>query len=61
MRYELQGYVTWYEEMDRRGGSHFLVMLRHGDEVAAMCDASWDARFPDRVYQLTVPASSGRR
>lgn len=25
--------MTWYEEMDRRGGDHFLVMLRHGDEV----------------------------
>jgi hypothetical protein len=61
MRYELQGYVSWYEDMDRRGGEHFLVLLRHGDDVAAMCDASWDARFPDRVYQqLTAVARPWR-
>ena len=61
MRYEVQGYLTWYEDMDRRGGEHFLVLLRHGDDVAAMCDASWDARFPDRVYQqLTAVARPWR-
>jgi len=61
MRYELQGYVTWYEDMDRRGGEHFLVLLCHGDDVAAMCDASWDARFPERVYQqLTAVARPWR-
>jgi len=61
MRYEVQGYVTWYADMDRRGGEHFLVLLRHGDDVAAMCDASWDARFPDRVYQqLTAVARPWR-
>ena len=60
-RYELQGYETWYADMDRRGGEHFLVLLRHGDDVAAMCDASWDARFPDRVYQqLTAVARPWR-
>jgi GNAT superfamily N-acetyltransferase len=51
IRYELEGYTRWYAEMDRRGGEHFLVMLRHGEDLAAVCDASWDARFPDRVYQ----------
>jgi len=61
MRYELPGYVTWYEDMDRRGGEHFLVLLCHGDDVAAMCDASWDARFPERVYQqLTAVARPWR-
>lgn len=61
LRYELQGYVTWYGDMDRRGGEHFLVLLRYGDEVAAMCDASWDARFPDRVFQrLTAVARPWR-
>lgn len=61
MRYELQGYATWYEDMDRRGGEHFLVLLRRGDQVAAMCDASWDARFPERVYQqLTAVARPWR-
>lgn len=51
IRYELQGYETWYADMDRRGGDHFMVMLRDGDQVAAMSDASWDQRFPDRLYQ----------
>jgi len=61
IRYEMEGYDTWYAEMDRRGGEHFLVMLRHGEEVAAMCDASWDARFPERVYQqLTAVAAPWR-
>ncbi len=61
MRYELQGYTTWYADMDRRGGEHFLVLLRDGDQVAAMCDASWDARFPERVYQqLTAVARPWR-
>lgn len=61
MRYELHGYETWYADMDRRGGDHFLVLLRRGDEVAAMCDASWDLRFPERMYQqLTAVARPWR-
>lgn len=61
IRYELEGYVSWYADMDRRGGEHFLVLLLDGDDVAAMCDASWDRRFPDRVYQgLTAVARPWR-
>ncbi|MDP9902522.1 GNAT family N-acetyltransferase [Variovorax ginsengisoli] len=61
IRYELEGYESWYADMDRRGGEHFLVLLLDGDEVAAMCDASWDRRTPDRVHQgLTAVASSWR-
>lgn len=61
IRYELQGYETWYADMDRRGGTHFLVLLMHGDEVAAVCDASWDGRFPDRAWQqLTAVAAPWR-
>ncbi|MBA3594321.1 MAG: N-acetyltransferase [Polaromonas sp.] len=61
IRYELQGYESWYAAMDRRGGDHFLVMLLHGKDLAAVCDASWDARFADRVYQqLTAVASPWR-
>jgi GNAT superfamily N-acetyltransferase len=61
IRYELQGYESWYAAMDRRGGDHFLVMLLRGEELAALCDASWDARFPDRVYQqLTAVARPWR-
>ena len=51
-RYDLQGYVTGYEEADRSGGEHLLVMLMHGEEVAGLCEGWWDARFPDRAYQV---------
>lgn len=61
LRYELTGYETWYADMDRRGGEHFLVLLCQGETVAAMCDASWDARYPDRIYQqLTAVAAPWR-
>lgn len=61
MRYELENYRTWYADMSQRGGEHFLVLLLDGDEVAAMCDASWDQRFPDRMYQqLTAVAPRWR-
>ena len=57
MRYSLAGYERWYADMDTRGGDHFMVLLRQGDEVVAVCDANWDARFPERVYQeLTAVA-----
>lgn len=63
LRYELDGYATWYADMDRRGGDHFMMLLMDGDEVAAVCDASWDARFADRLYQqltAVAPAWRGR-
>lgn len=50
-RYDLQGYATGYEEADRHGSEHLLVMLLDGDEVAGMCEGWWDARFPGRVSQ----------
>jgi len=57
IRYQLEGYDTWYADMDRRGGEHLMVLLRAGDEIAAVCDASWDQRFPDRMHQaLTAVA-----
>jgi len=57
IRYQLEGYDTWYADMDRRGGEHLLVLLRSGDEIAAVCDASWDQRFPERMHQaLTAVA-----
>ncbi len=60
-RYDLQGYVTGYQEADRDGGEHLLVMLIDGDVVAGMCEGWWDARMPDRVYQfLTAVARSWR-
>jgi len=50
-RYEMEGYIGWYEEMDRRGGEHFVVLLMDGENVAGICEAHWSGRFPDRVYQ----------
>jgi GNAT superfamily N-acetyltransferase len=50
-RVEVASYLAWYEEMDRRGGEHFLVLLLDGDAVAGLCEATWSARFPDRMYQ----------
>lgn len=50
-RMDLQTYLLWYQEMDRRDGAHLLVLLRHDHVPVAVCDASWDARFPDRVQQ----------
>jgi len=52
LRFELEGFHAWYAEIDRRGGEHFLVLLRDAnDEVAAVCDASWTQLYPDRMFQ----------
>jgi len=60
-RYDLQGYVAGYENADRSGGEHLLVMLLDVNEVAGMCEGWWDARFPDRVSQyLTAVARPWR-
>ncbi|MBT2335265.1 GNAT family N-acetyltransferase [Variovorax paradoxus] len=61
-RYQLEGYADWYGELDRSGGEHFLVLLVDADdELAAMCEAQWDARFPDRLHQrLTGVARAWR-
>ncbi len=61
-RYQLEGYADWYRELDRSGGEHFLVLLVDAEgELAAMCEAQWDARFPDRLHQrLTGVARAWR-
>jgi GNAT superfamily N-acetyltransferase len=51
LRFEMQTYVSWYDEMDRRGGEHFMVLLLDGTMVAGISEAHWSPRFPDRVYQ----------
>lgn len=61
IRYELASYDSWYQEMDRRGGEHFLVLLLHGDEVAGLCEASWTARHPERAYQELTAVARGWR
>jgi GNAT superfamily N-acetyltransferase len=62
LRYDLEGYHTWYADLDQRGGDHLLVLLLDGnDEVAAVCDANWSPRFPERMYQnLTAVARRWR-
>ncbi|WP_432731214.1 GNAT family N-acetyltransferase [Variovorax sp. W6] len=61
MRFELEDFPPWYADMDRRGGEHFLVLLLDGDEVVAVCDASWNRHFPDRMQQrLTAVARRWR-
>ena len=52
IRSELSAWLAWYEELDRHGGDHTLIMLVEGDEIAAVCELAWDARYPDRVYQM---------
>jgi GNAT superfamily N-acetyltransferase len=51
LRYELAAFESWYRELDARGGEHYLIVVNSGDEVAAVCDANWDARVPQRVHQ----------
>jgi RimJ/RimL family protein N-acetyltransferase len=51
IRYELASFESWYRELDTRGGEHYLILLNAGGEVAAVCDANWDARVPARVHQ----------
>lgn len=61
MRFELEDFRAWYAEIDRRGGEHFLVLLLDGDGVAAVCDASWNRLYPDRMFQrLTAVARHWR-
>lgn len=62
MRYDLQDHVSWYQELDRNSGEHLLVLLTDDDgQVAAVCNAHWDGRFPDRVFQaLTAVARPWR-
>eukprot|EP01035_Chromulina_nebulosa_P039235 gene39235-53041_t len=59
IRYELAATRAWYEELDRHGGAHYLVLLMAGPQVAAMCEASFDARFPDRLFQALTAVAPG--
>ena len=51
-RSELPAWLAWYEELDRHGGDHTLIMLVEGDAIAAVCELAWDTRYPDRVCQM---------
>jgi GNAT superfamily N-acetyltransferase len=60
-RYEIAATRVWYDELERHGGAHHLVLLMAGATVAGMCEAHADARFPDRVFQaLTAVAPAWR-
>jgi len=61
IRYELPGYQAWYGQIDRHGGAHLLVLLRRGEQVVAMCEGAFDARYPDRVHQLLTAVARGWR
>lgn len=62
LQFTLTGHTSWYEELDRIGGDHLMVLLvDHDGQVAAVCNAHWEVRFPDRVYQaLTAVARPWR-
>lgn len=61
IRYEIAGTRIWYGELDRHGGAHHLALLMRGETVMGICEASHDARFPDRVFQaLTAVAPEAR-
>ena len=51
IRFEYEGHVSWYEEMDRRGGEHWVVMLTREGQVVAVSSGEWDPRFPHRFDQ----------
>ena len=52
IRYQLAAFEAWYRELELHGGEHYLLLLLNaGDEVAAVCDANWDARVPQRAHQ----------
>lgn len=61
LRFDLTAWLTRYEEFDRHGSDHTMVMLMDGEEIAAVCETVWDARFPEEVYQrLTAVAPTWR-
>jgi GNAT superfamily N-acetyltransferase len=60
-RWEMTGMRTYYEELDRHGGTHNIILLKADGAVAALCETGFDARRPDRVFQnLTAVARPWR-
>jgi GNAT superfamily N-acetyltransferase len=57
LRLELAAWLAWYEEVDRHDGDHVLVLLKDGEELAAVCEMEWDARTPDRIFQKLTAVS----
>lgn len=56
-RYDLKQIRTWYTHMDAHGGDHTMALLRAGDEIVAVSEASWVPDFPDRAFQNLTAVS----
>lgn len=50
--FEAQAHEDVYLRMDARQGMHFLVVLHAGDQVAAVCEATWFGDAPEAANQL---------
>ncbi len=62
IRYEIESYDQGYEEMDRVGGAHHLIVLRApGGKVAGISEALWDSQTPEFAQQqITAVARQWR-
>jgi GNAT superfamily N-acetyltransferase len=62
VRFDIESFDQQYEEMDRTGGAHHLILLRAPDgAVAGVSDAEWDGWQPKIANQLlTAVAPSWR-
>lgn len=50
--FEAEAFQEVYQRMDARQGMHFFVLLLHGDQVAAVSEASWFGDAPQAANQL---------
>jgi GNAT superfamily N-acetyltransferase len=61
LRFDIDQLWTWYAEMDAHGGDHSLVLLKSGEQIVAMSEATWSPELPDRAFQnLTAIAPDWR-
>jgi GNAT superfamily N-acetyltransferase len=60
-RIDLPSVRAWYDDMNRYGGEHLIVLLMQGETVAAMSDVTWIPEFPDRATQGLTAVAPCRR
>jgi GNAT superfamily N-acetyltransferase len=60
-RIHLDAIGAWYADMDAHGGDHVMVLLKSGDEIVAMSEATWTPEFSDRAYQGLTAVADGWR
>jgi GNAT superfamily N-acetyltransferase len=62
IRYEIEAYDRWYEEIEPAGGAHHMIVLRAPcGKVSGISEARWDARTPEFVQQqITAVADQWR-